>query len=395
MVRFDSCLKFFDQYKASVATVGKIGYAQNLKRVEIKEFKKDGLSVADFYNDDLPVWDYKLFAQLAKQAIETDIFPIREHLISYDVEINKLREKLNSDSVSVKSDLTKLIDKLLVTQLNKYDSDPLPMDVFRVKIADLNYKSTLLENKPMKDSINVQLQIRMARTALKSVQSLDSITEKLLKRDIDYEIQNYNYFVTNTYSNATVLKSFIKVVKDYAEREKQLRAQELKQREDALQWMVLGSDSIPLSLGLPSARYRPLAVVDERFTAGLNFADTTNVSAYFYSITPTRVPDIKVTFPVEKTAFKPSSAKASKGLALSDPSGQMFFVVLISEKPGKDQKYTATAAKIYRSDGLAWSSNYALPFVPTEVSFKPDTGEFVMKADAQESVIDKNGKLLR
>ena len=73
--------------------------------------------------------------------------PMREHLVSYDIEINKLREKLNQDSVSVKNDLTSLIDKLLMEQLRKYDQEPLPMEVFTLKIADLEYRSTVLENK--------------------------------------------------------------------------------------------------------------------------------------------------------------------------------------------------------------------------------------------------------
>jgi hypothetical protein len=68
---------------------------------------------------------------------------------------------------------------------------------------------------------------------------------------------------------------------------------------------------------------------------------------------------------------------------------------VFSEKPTKDNKYAATVAKIYRSDGLAWSSNYSLPFIPKEVLFRNDTGEFVMRADANESVVDKNGKMLR
>jgi hypothetical protein len=394
--RFDSCMKAFDQYKASVATVGKIGYSQSLNKVEIKNFKKDGTTPANFYENDVQVWDYKTFAQQAKHAIETDIFPLREHLISYDVEINKLREKLNNDSVSVTSDLTKLIDKLLLGQLKKYDENPLPMDVFSVKIADLHYKSTLLENKPFKDSSDLRLQIALTRKALRSVTKLDSITGRLLSRDIDSEIANYSYFVTNTYSNATVLKSFIKVVKDYAEREKGDRQKELMEREKALRWMVVENDSIPLFMdGVTSRKFKPLSVVEERYTAGINYSDTTNIKAYFYSITPSRVPDIKVLFPVEKVPFRKSESVNVHSLTYSDPAGQIFFVLVFSEKPGRENKYPATVAKIYRSDGLAWSANYTLAFIPKEVSFRPDTGEFVMRADAQESVVDKNGKVLR
>jgi hypothetical protein len=133
-------------------------------------------------------------------------------------------------------------------------------------------------------------------------------------------------------------------------------------------------------------------VVSEKYTAGLKVADSLNFTGYFYSITPSRIPDIKVSFPVETKLL---SRAATHGLTYSDATGQIFFVLLFSEKPTKENKYAATVAKIYRSDGLAWSGNYTLAFIPKEVSFRTETGEFVMRADAQESVVDKNGKLLR
>src|SRR5690606_23408823 len=117
--------------------LGKIGYNQTLRPVEIKNFKQDGRDAADFYVDNVKVWDYQAWANKVRDAVEKEIIPIREHLISYDIEVNKLREKLKQDSISVKNDLTKLIDRLLLEKLSKYDPHPFPMDVFAVKIADL------------------------------------------------------------------------------------------------------------------------------------------------------------------------------------------------------------------------------------------------------------------
>ncbi len=392
--RFDSCTKAFDQYKSSLSTLGKTGYSPSLNKNEIKDFKKEGLEAADFYKDDVNIWDYKAFSQKVKTAIETDLIPLREHLISYDVELNKLREKLSSDSVSVRNDLTKLIDKLLLGQLRKYDPDPLPMDVFSIKIADLEYKSILLENKPLRDSANFHFQVDLTRRALNSAQKLDSLAGRMLNRDLDYEMKNYSHYVDNTYGNGIVLKSFIRVVKEFAEREKGLRSQELAVKQNALRWMVLGADSIPLFLDGIAKRFRPLIMVPDQYTAGVKLADSVKAEGYFYSITPSRVPDIKISFPVENVLLR-KSAQHTHGLTYSDAAGQLFFVVLFSDAPLQDNKYSATVAKIYRSDGLAWSSNYKLPFVPKEILFRNDTGEFVMKADAQESVVDRNGKLLR
>lgn len=394
--RYDSAMKAFDQYKGSVMTVGKIGYNQVIVKKEIKSFKQDGATESDFYSDEVTVWDYRTFVQNAKHAIEDEILPMRDNLITYDMEINKLREKLNKDSVSVKNDLTKLIDKLLMDQLKRYDPQPLPMDVFSVKIADLDYRSTRLENSSLKDSLDLHMRLKMAREELKSAKVLDSLAGKLLQRDMDKDVENYTYFVNNTYSNATVLKSFIKVIKEYSDREVQLRKAQVARHEKAMQWLVINAvDSIPLFTEAKSGRFRPLTVVSEKFTTGIHYIDSVTAQAYFYSITPSRVPDMKITFPVVSASFRQSQFPNAKSLTFSDPAGQIFFVLVYSEKPGVDNKFPATLAKIYRSDGLAWSTNYTLPFVPKELIFRTDTGECTIRADAQESVIDKNGKQMR
>lgn len=397
ITRYDSCVKAFDQYKSSISTIGKIGYNQVLVKNDIKKFRTDGESPADFYQPEIQIWDYKTFATNAREAIVKDVFPIREHLITYDIEINKLREKLNVDSVSVASDLTRLIDRLLMEQLKKYDSSPLPMDVFSVKIADLTYRSLLIENKGLRDSSDVHFRRTLLFRELKSATALDSLATRLMNRDIDKDADNYVYFISNTYSNTTVLKSYIKVMKEFAEREKVEKTTALHSQDDAMQWMVISADSIPLFTDkriMANAKFRPLTIVNERYTTGIKFADSLNSSGYFYSITPSRVPDIKVSFPLDKKNFKASQFSNAKGLTYSDAGGQIFFVLVFLEK-SRDNKYPATLAKIYRSDGLAWSTNYNLTFVPREIGFRSETGELVIKSDNMESVIDKNGKFLR
>jgi hypothetical protein len=393
--RFDSCLKAFDNYKSSLTTVGKTGYNQTLALTDIVDFKNDGVSSADFYKDDLKIWDYKKFSDKARQAIETEIIPMREHLVSYDIEINKLREKLSNDSISVKSDLHSLIDKLIMDQLKKYDKEPLPMDVFTLKIADLEYRSTLLENKAKHDSTNVHIGLKMLHRELTYLNKLDSTAAKLLADDLDKRTIDYDYFVKNTYSTTAVLKSYIKGLKDYAEREKKIKDAELAKRTETLRWLLNGADSIPLFTEHSRSKFKPLVVIDEKYTAGLQYADSLNPTGYFYTINPSRVPDVKILFPVEKPIFKEARLVSSKALTFSDAAGQIYFVLVYSDR-GNENKYTATLAKIYRSDGLAWSMNYELPFIPREISFKADSGELVIRGDDnQQNTMDKNGKIVR
>jgi hypothetical protein len=393
--RFDSCTKAFDNYKSSVTLLGKIGYNQTLTLNDITDFKKQGTSLVDFYQEDLQGWNYKKFADNAKNIIEKEIIPMRDNLVTYDIEINKLREKLNQDSISVKSDLTRLIDQLLFTQLKKFDNDPLPMNIFNLKIADLEYRSSLLEDKPLRDSADVRLQLNIVDKEIEQLNKLSELAEKLMAKDLEQDIQNYAYFITNTYSNSIVLSSYIKAIKEFTEREKRKKSDALAIRKESMNWLLNAQDSIPLVSGKDRSKFKPLSVVEDKFTTGLMYSDSLSATGYFYNITPSHIPSIKVNFPVDKPSFKMARLPYIKTLIYSDAGGQIYFVLFYSERATRENKYPATLAKIYQSDGLAWHFNYNLAFVPKELSFRTDTSELVVKGETSQNVIDKNGKLLK
>ena len=390
-VRFDSSMKAFDQYRAATATLGKTGYNQKLSLSEIGEFKTDGRSASDFYQEEIKVWDYKKFADESREVIEKEIIPMRAHLVEYDMEINKLREKLSADSVSVRNDLTKLIDKLLYDQLKKFDEQPLPMLVFAMKTTDLEYRSTALEHKPLRDSADLHLQIGMLDKELKVLSRLDSTAAILPEDKLAEKCTDYANFVTSTYSNPAVLKSYLRSLREYGAREEKKKTALLVQYRKALNYIVDGADSVPLSLEIVSA-YKPLVITPEKFTLGVSLRDTTQLKGYFYTITSSRKPDVKAYFPLDKSAFKSKDISNARALTYSDGAGQVFYVLVYSEKPVKE-KFPATLAKIYRSDGLAWKVDYPLAFTPSEISMSAETGDLVIRNGSQQMVVDKNGKV--
>ena len=268
------------------------------------------------------------------------------------------------------------------------------MEVFTLKIADLEYRSTVLENKTNPDSTNIHSRLNMLNKELKHLNKLDSTATKLYSSDLESKAANYAYFVKNTYNNTSVLKSFISGLKEYAEREKRLKTERLVRYNKSLEWLVVGSDSIPLVKTRDDLKFKPLVIIDEKYTAGLHYADSLNPSGYLYTINPSRIPDVKVSFPVEKQSFKQARILSSKAVSFSDAAGQIYFVLIFSDRSDKDNKYAATLAKIYRSDGLAWSMNYQLDFLPKDISFKAESGELIVSGgDNQQNTMDKNGKL--
>jgi hypothetical protein len=398
---FDSLQVAFENYKNTSQLLGKTGYNQTLNLQPVKDFEKDGHTPADFAKDDLRLWDFKTWAETTATRIEKEFNPLREQLVTYDIELNKLREKLRKDSVSVRSDLDLLSKNSPVPQLKAFDPDPLPGGIFEMKKAELEYNSDQISDRQLKDSANVNLQISLVSKELADISRLHDITESLLEKDFVKEGENYAHFVANAYGTIDVLKSLIKATKEYAEREKLRKEKESEVKSQLLKWVIEGKDSIPLFIDetVRRSRFKPMIIKDENYTSGLVFAADSLATGYFYSITPSRVPDIKVSFPVDKPSFKIRNLSITKGLTTTDGKNQVYFVMIYSEGKAAE-KFTATLAKIYRSDGLAWCNNYKFDLLPSELTFNQDSGELSIKisspaGDSKVVTLDKNGKQIQ
>lgn len=390
-VRFDSVMTFLENYQSSLQNLTNSGYNQVFKREEITDFKKQGNSKADLYQADVILWDYQKFADHASRVIQKEVAPMKTNLVAYDQELNKLRDKLQHDSVSVTNDLTRLIDKLLAEQLDEFDDDPLPVDIFAMKIADLEYRSEKIEHHAFRDSNNVYLQVKITKDELAQLNKLDSTVSKLQRADLESEIRDYKHFIANTFGDKVVLESYIKSIKEFTDREKSSASKNLAQYSLALQWIVTDADSIPLYIdSVSTSPYKPLMVEQEQYTVGLKYENAANTNGYFCTITPSRIPDVQASFPVDKKAFSEEMFQSLEALAVS-ANDLIYYIVIYSKAPEKE-KYPVTITKIYRSDGLAWSVNNKFQFLPSELAYKQDTGELLVKGGTDQTVVvDKNG----
>ncbi len=397
---FDSCLMTFKNYKSTSQLLGKTGYNQILNPQAIKDFKNDGSSPCDFTQDDLRLWDYKSWAQSTILTIEKEINPMRESLIAYDIEINKSREKLRKDSIDIRNELIQLSDKSPTANLKKIDPEPLPELIFDMKIVELLYASQLIANKPLKDSTNVSLQLDRVDQELRLIYKLDSLSSLLLKKDLDKEGENYKDFVVSAYGTIGVLKSLVKTTNDYADRERLKKQKEWEDKSQALKWIIYASDSIPLFSDETTLnnKYKLLVMVPDDHTLGLHYADSV-ATGYFFTVTPSRTPDVKASFPVDKVNFTKRNLPIIKGLTTKDEKGQVYFGAIYSESKIKD-KFSVVIAKIYRSDGLAWSHTYLFDMLPAALTFDPTSSELSVKTanstgDSKMVVLDKSGKVIQ
>ena len=396
---YDSCHMSFNDYKATSQGIGKTGYNQDFDPVEIIDFKKDGTTSADFFQDDLKIWDYRRWALGCREVIEKEMIPLGEQLVGIDVEINALAQKLKKDSVSVHQEVAQLRTKVSFPALKKIDPHPLPLGVFEMKIAELDYGSQIILDRPLKDSLNVGVQIAGLKKELAMAGKIDSLSGQLLDRNLDEEMVNYNHFVTTAYSTPVVLHSLIKSTKEFALREVKRKGEELTKKNNALRWILNGKDSIPVFTEVsPKSRFKPLLLQEGKFTAGLQYADSIP-SGYFYIVNPSRKPEGAANFQVDKQAFRKRNLPFVKALSVQDEKGLVYFLVFYSETKIKD-KYPATVTKIYKQEGLSWSINYAFSQLPYELIFSTDTFELTIKTKTSIGevfpvIFDKAGKVVR
>jgi hypothetical protein len=393
----DSATRAFEKYKQISKDIGKTGHDQVLTLHEIKDMKRDGSGSVDFMKDDLQLWDYKKWALQAMDVVEKEINPLREELVAHDIELNKLRAELQKDSIPVKNDLATLAGKIPSDILKKYDPDPMPLALFAMKSAELEYQSDLIKHRPLRDTSDVRLKLLCAKTEMDDLKVLDSLATRLNKRNFTSEEREYKHFISKAYGTTSVLSNTISAVSEYAKRERVKKQAAFDAATQSLRWMVNAKDSIPLfNDSNRDLKYKPLVIETEKYTFGLTYKDTVSVTGYFYSITPSRIPDIKVNYPVDQNAFKKRFFPLVKGLATADPEGHSFIALTYSTQKERE-KFSATLSKIYRADGLAWSNNYQFEMMPSELSLNPDTGEISIKVVAADGsakmlTIDKNGK---
>ncbi|CAN5322628.1 hypothetical protein BH09BAC3_BH09BAC3_12300 [soil metagenome] len=399
---YDSCQMHFNDYRQTTELLGgKTGYNQDINPQEIVDFKTDGHSTPDFYHDDLKLWDYKRWALSNVEAFEKDIFPLQNRLIEADVEINNLQQKLKKDSVSLRIEIAALRKKLQFPELKKVDPHPLPLLIFDMKLAELDYSSKVCDDHSIKDSLRISLHMSALKMEIMLAKKLDTLSSSLLSNGIlETESLNYKNFIAKAFGITAVLESQIKASQEIARKEIAKKEHELNTRSESLRWIVNAADSIPLFLDVQAkSRFKPIVIVEDKFTTGIEFGKDSTSSGYFYTITPSRKIDLHAVYPIDKKMFIKRNLPYTKAIGVHDETGKVYFVMLYLEAR-INEKFPATLIKIYRQEGLAWSVNYSFDQLPAEMSFSSETFEISVKTKSSVGEVyvvsfDKSGKVIK
>ncbi len=388
---FDSSQVSFKNYKSTLQALGKTGYNPVLDLVEIKDLKKEGSAPADFMVDDLKLWNYGDWAKNSSAIIRDEVYVVRKEIITFDSEINKLRDKIKRDSIVVPT--TELKNHPVLEALQKWDTNPMPASLFRMKIAELAYSSELVEEASLKGESNISKRINLIKDQQILLSSLDSLATVMVNRDWEKDAVNYKDFITSAYGTVGVVKNLSKATLDFVKREAVTKKKELDENMSLLKWVISDADSIPLFKDVPEeSKFKPLVIADTH-TAGVKQSDLL-LMGYFYTVTPSRTADLKVSFPVDSISISKRDLPLIKGLSLS-VTDQLYYVLFYSESK-IDGKTPITLAKISRVAGLEWSSVFQTELAPVELKFAASSGELSIKTSSSDGnskmvVLDKAG----
>lgn len=396
---FDSCQSEYKSYRTALEQVNKPGYAQNFNARRIEKFKDDGQGTPDFFSDDVKGWNYGDWALAHIQEIQREVIPFRDKLVSYDVEINKLFDRIRKDSSSVTNLIPAVEEKIKVNPVARFDASPMPLMVFKMKLEELKFTSFHIDNRKLRDSTNINVKMQTIKSELASLTRLDSIAGILVAKDIDKETENYQHFVTNAYGSTKMLKSLISATKEFSEHEKHRREDVIQRLSNSLNWLVVDVDSVAIGqVKQRKPNHFPLAIYPERFMSGLKFGADSVATGFFYTITPSRKPDLKASFPVDKVIFAKKNLPLSKSLSVSNEGGTVFYTVIYSETKVGD-KFPVNITRVNKPEGMVWNLSYKFEFLPSELVVSPDTGDLTIKitspgGDSKLITLDKAGKQL-
>lgn len=384
--RFDSTLRFVRLYQSSMEGIGKAAYKQEIDLKSVSEYNTDGVAAADFLSERIRLWRYDEFSKAATRVITEEILPLRGKLVTLSAELDSLASR---DAIAPTT-LEHIHGKFPYRQMEKFDTHPFPLEILELKLALLRYHAEQLTSGISADSADVNFQLRRVTAETMALAKVDSMAKVVGAADLTRAGRLYEHFIEAVYNDIDGLNNHVRGIADYTRREAGRMAEVMQRRQDAVRWIRLEDENVPLVPTDSLLPYLPLRTEQERYTVGLKFRDSTDVSGYFYSITPSRVPDIRVTFPVDTANFLHRTGLLQA--MTTDADNLIYFILIYSEAPVGD-KFPATIAKVYRADGLSWSTNCSLDFLPETVAYDTTSGDLLVNAGEGTVVFDKHGKL--
>ncbi len=168
-----------DDIQDIVATHPKAEFNANYERLPIANYVTDGRDIADVYEGNFQIWDYKSFAEGVKQKIAEDITDFKAALIEADKSLlNKLAVVERAETLMQAPE----IPEELENQIESLDPEGLPGNILRFRKLEIAFKNLELIDE---DSAFVTKQLDKVDTLYQLINQMDIIFSKIKARNTE------------------------------------------------------------------------------------------------------------------------------------------------------------------------------------------------------------------
>jgi hypothetical protein len=376
----------FAEYKLRLADVEKSRYNQSLNDLKIDDIKNAGDQTADFYAESVDVYDFSDWVNRTKTLVIDEIRPVKAKLLAYDQRLDRTRDQLFADSISVISKLALEKDDALFVDLRKYDSNAMPLSLLNIKEEELKYWSFIFLNEPNKDSVNIAYQITMAMDELRAISAIDSLASDLLGYDLTVEVKNYTDYINAQYEGVAGVQRYVRQKLDFAQAEKKYRETILKVKQERSKWLLYGNDSIPLfardttqqltnsertqyvKLG-GSSRDEPM-----QFTHGMSYGPE-GVSSAYVAVVPDSLSVLAITtYEMDTAAFSLSKYEDLGIREVKDEVLNLTYVLYYDNSAYAEVDKKARLTCVNSSGSALWSTVLSLVYPPDRMTLYDQGG---------------------
>ncbi len=376
---YNHAVENFNNYKHTLDDIKKTGYDQDLVVKQINDYNSEGGDKVDLTKDNVTFWNYTAWADEVIENYNDDVLPLFSELIAIDQTLKDLLIKVNRDSVSVTKDIPVIDSNPSIIKLKEFDSNPMPVMLFKFKTAQLAYESMVMQNRMLKDSSDVLLQMKLLSNEVDGLREIDSLINLLLAYNIEEESLNYQPFVVSQYADADKLQNHIKNQLDHVIETRKQKEIALEASIDRSRWLIAENDSIPLFVPEPvgDSKYLPI-LLDSLVTAGLYLSGETPAQGYIADVNNSRISSMHSKFDLDTEFFNKANYEyiEADALALIGEDLSIYFVILYAQLP-EQESYTAMVVRA-NNEALLWSKNITLASAPGKLAYNIQTDEIII-----------------
>jgi len=380
---FDSTRIHFNKYKEYLESFPESNYAnQQIDLLSIGRLEEVAILPMDWKKESLKINNYREWVARSIATINTEVKAMKENLVTYNSQVDKLMKKIMDDSTAAETELAQLVDRMISDDIKKYDENPFPLTLlnFKVqKIALLNFIfENSLEEKSLKDRLSsIQKILELVNQELQLI-NLAS------KYDLNLENKKYSNFISQLGGIAS-LEELILTSKDETQNSIYFWMMEEKNLLERMDWAIAGEDSISLKPeSRQASRYLSLMVNDsletgESFVSGI--VNGEQRSSFVAIVDDKNLVDTLFTFSLDPFM---DSLVVENIKAISDMNSDKYLSGFFAIE---SDTISHVNLNLITNNSLNWSNTITIPGIISRINLIDDSGSvaiFVSKNDDEE-----------